>query len=167
LDHVALAPTAPIVVAGQSFACALDATGHAQCWGNNDYGSLGRLEHAAFVDPLPAPLYGAASALVFTQLWAGVSSNTVCGSSGADLWCWGNDGGGQAAQDPTVAGDAVYAARITAIDGPQDASCSQTECCAVDRNGVVRCWGGNLFGQLGRGTASAYEWEPAAVCDAE
>lgn len=85
----ALAPWGPIdgalsdIVVGYAHACALDVDGHAQCWGSNTLGQLGRGDFTE--GPGAAPVLG-------DKVWRsiGVDGTTTCGvSEEGYLYCWG------------------------------------------------------------------------------
>jgi alpha-tubulin suppressor-like RCC1 family protein len=76
--------------AGFYHTCGLTTDGDAYCWGDNLYGQLG-IDFTAQNSPVPVLVRGG---LTFTTLNAGSGHN--CGITlGRELYCWGNNGGGQ------------------------------------------------------------------------
>lgn len=170
LDLVTLRAGMPATDAfsgGNAHACALDADSHVQCWGYNDYDSLGRHVFTVVDEPVPAPLFGPASLVAFDALFVGTSATNGCAIEHGTgrVYCWGGNASGQLARDPAM-GDGLDAAAIDALPPIAQGACGQEHCCAVDDNQQVWCWGGNLLGDLGRGFASAFEWHPAVACAA-
>src|SRR5262249_358718 len=77
------------VVAGFGHTCALDATGRAFCWGDNNNGQLGTGNFASVNSPTPV-----AGGLIFTQLAAG--DGVTCGVTvNQAAYCWGANYAGQ------------------------------------------------------------------------
>ena len=138
------------LVSGSTHSCALDATGHARCWGSDYYHQL----------DLPDGEYDA--------LWAG-ASNTCAHASGGGLVCVGNWQGGvnQPPVERAVAVD-VGGLDLCWLDVSGNHTCigvqGQTlsppsltpwtqldvgllHGCAVEDAGAVACWGYDLFGE--------------------
>jgi serine/threonine protein kinase/alpha-tubulin suppressor-like RCC1 family protein len=133
----------PTVAAGGRHSCALDASGHAACWGANDLGQLGDGSHEDHTGAVVV-----AGDLTFAQLSAGASH--TCGvTRDGDAYCWGNNDRGQL-------GDATNLQRDTPIRvgaaGPFKAiRAGFGHSCALSRAGTISCWGSNAYGQLGTG----------------
>lgn len=138
------------VTAGFVHTCALDASGAAFCWGNNDYSQLGAATsekcggRPCSSDPVPVR-----GALRFTTLAAGWVHNCGLDADGR-IWCWGGgsveregylgDGSLRRSADPVrVASDSLFAS-VTIGDGHS---------CALTASGQAYCWGENDHGQLG------------------
>lgn len=116
------------------------------CWGANTKGQVGDGTTTKRLTPGPNALTGA------TSLATGVD-HTCAVRQGSGL-CWGGNYNGQlgigsTSSNPTttprVVGGLVNAATITA--GGQHT-------CALKRDGLMACWGGNGSGQLGNGTTT-------------
>jgi alpha-tubulin suppressor-like RCC1 family protein len=147
-----------LVTGGQYHSCGVTLAGVGYCWGNNVDGRLGNGGGLATV--LPAPV---STPVTFQALQAGRLHS--CGVDLAQhVWCWGYDGDGEAGvpgfqpgsvvDDPTVVvGDP--AVRTVATGGQHT--------CAVTVGGAVVCWGYNVAGQLGDGTAGPSRANPVAV----
>jgi alpha-tubulin suppressor-like RCC1 family protein/subtilisin family serine protease len=137
----------------------------AYCWGHNGPGRLGITStddrgvtvstcpspSAQLVGEclVPAPVLGG---LQFRSLAAGW--NHTCGLtvSGA-AYCWGQNGHGAVGVDSAGTGD--FDQPIAVEDGRtyHSITAGQVHSCALTAAGSVDCWGGNLHGQLGDGTA--------------
>jgi alpha-tubulin suppressor-like RCC1 family protein len=148
------------VVAGSYSNCAISSTGGVKCWGNNEYGGLG---DGTAGDGLEATLdnYSTLATSV-----VGLDSGVAAVTAGA--WhtcallaiggakCWGLNFQGQLGTG-TTSPDPPYGAST-----PQDVvgfsgDVASVEAgglftCALTTGGGVKCWGLNLYGQLGDGT---------------
>jgi alpha-tubulin suppressor-like RCC1 family protein len=163
IPSLTLDATNPVMAGGSAMGCALDSTHHVRCWGRNDREALGQNLGSPDAVPTPALLYGPARTVAFDALVGGVTTLTTCGVSGTDLWCWGDNGAGQAALDPALV-DVAPATRVMGLPPVREGACAQQQCCAVDTNHRLWCWGANAWGQLGRGTLSTREFVPGPVC---
>jgi alpha-tubulin suppressor-like RCC1 family protein len=150
------ASSTPVAVAGIANAvsisggglhtCALLTGGAIECWGSNYYGQLG--DGTTTARSTPAAVSGIANAV-------SVSSGTfhTCAAlSDGKVECWGYSlygrlGNGQSgwtliSSTPVAANGIVNAVA---------ASAGSDSSCAVLSDGTVKCWGGNLYDQLGNG----------------
>jgi alpha-tubulin suppressor-like RCC1 family protein len=133
------------VSAGGSHTCAIVSGAALKCWGWNAYGQLG--DSTPTDRNLPADVKWLAGTAAFAA--AGYDYTCAIMRAG-NLRCWGNNEFGQL-------GDGTAAVHHTPIDvlglekrviflagGPYHA-------CAVVSDGALKCWGNNLYGQLGHG----------------
>jgi alpha-tubulin suppressor-like RCC1 family protein len=144
------APTEPTggmrmsqIDAGYLHTCGLDLNGHAFCWGNNDFGTLGdgsrtQRERAT----------AASGNFTFTQLDAGAAHNCALAANGSAR-CWGHNDEGQL-------GDATFSDRSTPTPLAGNLtfvriSAGHAHSCGVTSNGAAYCWGDDSRGQLGNG----------------
>lgn len=151
------------VTAGKFHSCLALYDGRVRCWGANFDGELG-LGHTKTIDTPTAEAW-----IQFvdgvTQIESagdrGSSFNCVLSAEG-DVRCWGSNNAGQlgfghtasiGARNNRVGGHGhgsvqlgAVASRVT-VGGAQFGS----HACALLEGGVIRCWGGNKFGQLGLG----------------
>jgi alpha-tubulin suppressor-like RCC1 family protein len=115
-----------MVVAGSSHACAILGDGTLKCWGGNFYGALG----------LEQP--------------AGDSGSLGTRGDGSDGGAMGDElpsvklGTGRTAIDVTVGGDILTS---TELSGARPFTC------AVLDDYTLKCWGYNVYGELGRANA--------------
>jgi alpha-tubulin suppressor-like RCC1 family protein len=137
------------ITAGQFHACALIADGGARCWGLNGDGELGN----GSVDPTPAPvpvrdLSGAS--------WIDAGNNHTCAVvAGGAGRCWGSN------QDRTLgnglgpgAPDVLIPAAVSGLTNATQISAGASHTCSRISDGSARCWGSDLWGQLGNGTGA-------------
>jgi len=133
------------VAVGQGHSCALLAGGTVRCWGAGGFGQLGSGGFQGRA--IPEDVSGLADAIALT---AGRFHACALRAVGAVV-CWGNNQDGQLGSGST--GDA--ASVPTTVAGLSDAiaiAAGDQHTCALRRAGSVVCWGGNAFGQLGRGS---------------
>lgn len=136
------------VAAGVEHTCALQA-GALLCWGSNDRGQLGT-GGGGSTTPQTVALPGA------SRLGLGDrhSCALAAGPSGPVLWCWGDNGSGQAGGGANNL--------LTPTELPLDAAVQPTllsagrahTCVAGPSVGSMRCLGANGSGQLGAGSGS-------------
>lgn len=135
------------IEAGYSHSCAVQ-NGGAFCWGENTDGQLGDSTNTDSLTPVAV-----------TGLAAGVSEVSAGGSTSCALLangsvvCWGANTTGQLGDGTMVASSNVpvvaVAANATAVASAVGLTPGHS--CAIV-NGAAKCWGLNLFGQLGDGT---------------
>ena len=89
-------------------------------------------------------------------------SHTCALLSGGKVKCWGDNGFGQLALDPTT-GDRVKPVAVSGLSGAAAVAAGYSHTCALESGGKVKCWGYNWDGQLGDGTTIDYRVKPVAV----
>ncbi len=144
------------VKSGDNHSCALTSTGQVYCWGDHTYGQAG----TCVASNVPQLIAGLSN---ITKLE--LKNNTSCAIDNAGLvYCWGSNGEGQFGNGqiqtpcqstplPAVNGEAVSKLAMGQAHG-----------CALMTSGAVKCWGSDLLGQLGNGSASnARSLVPVAI----
>ena len=139
------------VVNGIAHTCGLTGGGAAYCWGRNRWGQLGSSQNIGTTDPNPAPV-GVQGGLAFTRLTAGL--DYTCGLTGAGAaYCWGSnivgELGSTANSGEFIANPSPVQVASTQAFVALEAGSSHT--CGLTAEGVVYCWGYNLWGQVGGG----------------
>jgi alpha-tubulin suppressor-like RCC1 family protein len=129
---------------GPDSVCGITQEQRAYCWGNNAHGQLG--DGTTDRKSVPTPVSGD---LLVNEIWVG-GGHTCARTVLALAYCWGTGGllgtgnnTGSLTPLP-VSGGLVFA---TLTVGAQH-SCGRT-----DDTDELYCWGENMFGQLGDGTA--------------
>jgi alpha-tubulin suppressor-like RCC1 family protein len=151
LDHQRVLPLGVVglgsgvaaISAGRYHTCAVTRSGAALCWGNNAYGQLGTGDER--MRTTPAPVSGLGRGV--HALSAGFQHTCALMDTGS-VRCWGlyhvgSPQGGDARQSRTPVAVPGLLSGVTAIAAGRDHTCVLTT------QGGVRCWGSNLYGQLG------------------
>ena len=142
-----LDPVATQVSAGNSHSCALTAAGGVKCWGNNSSGQLG--DGTTTQRLVAVNAVGLESGVV--QVAAGLGPHACALTTNGVVKCWGANAWGQL-------GDGTTSGRLTAVETVglggvvATLSAGAYHTCALTTEGGVKCWGNNVYGQLGDGT---------------
>jgi alpha-tubulin suppressor-like RCC1 family protein len=134
---------------GQEHTCAQTSTGGMFCWGKNNNGRLG---DGTFTDKTsPVQVSGMASGVSTI----GTGGEHSCATVNNVLKCWGNNSNGQLG-DGTTGGHASPTDVSGAGGGATTVSGGSDHTCAVLPDGSLKCWGFNLYGQLGNSESGIY-----------
>jgi hypothetical protein len=142
---------------GAGFACAI-AGGAASCWGEDVYGSLGRVgpTNACACDSTPAII---ASLPSLDALFTNGGTRLVCARAiGGDVYCWGELNG----QCWPPRDHCEVPALVPELHGMRAMTSSLLTACAILADGTVACFGSNLNDQLGRQGSGAIT--PERIC---
>ena len=147
------------VSAGGEHTCALTRTGEIHCWGRNVYGQLGAGRSEASLS-LPTRV---AADVMFEDVCAGDSHSCAIATDGS-VHCWGQNDDGQLGLGADRAAKSTPV-RVAALAQATHRSiaCGNFHTCALATTGVISCWGGNQFGNLGRGGGLADDADPAPI----
>ncbi len=142
--------------------CALLEGGGLRCWGRNDKGQLGYGhtenigddEDPDAVGTVPLMPQGVPDGTPVIDLALGEGHSCVL-YEGGDVLCWGDNFYGQIGQGTTTTiGDNETLATLFPISLGGDATglaLGKHHSCATLEGGELKCWGRNLYGQLGNG----------------
>jgi alpha-tubulin suppressor-like RCC1 family protein len=142
------------VTAGDSFACALAATGAAYCWGYDREGNLG--DGRTRNSDVPVAV-SRAPGVVFSELSAGTDHSCALTPDGS-AHCWGYNQYGELGNHSTAqsavptavdTGGVLSGVRLTGI------AAGGYFTCALSAAGAGYCWGYDNNGELGNDAASA------------
>lgn len=150
-----LSGVAEVVVTGDH-TCARTIAGAVRCWGNNREGTLGNGTFGGWT-ATPANAVGLSTGV--TRLAGAGYGHTTCAIKDGEVYCWGihyaegNLGFPQGGTVCSSTGCAPTPTRIAGLTGAIDLAIGERVGCVSITGGTVRCWGSNLFGQLGRGVS--------------
>ena len=136
------------IAAGAYHTCALVTGGAVKCWGQNYNGQLGNGTMNQTANPTPVAVSGLSSGVSAIAL-GGYDSCAL--TTGGGMKCWGMNGFGQL-------GDNTTTDRTTPVDvsgltsGVSAIAPGYDHTCALTTGGGVKCWGNNVYGQVGDGT---------------
>lgn len=138
------------VTAGAAHSCAITVAGALKCWGRNNHGQVG---NGTLEDQfVPVQVKNLESGVVAAE--AGADHTCALLNSGA-VWCWGDNSKGQLGDGTNVS--RLKPALVASIGGFAVSLASGTghTCALLSPARISRCWGENLYGQLGDGTTSS------------
>ncbi|MFH1434664.1 MAG: hypothetical protein ABIJ56_03005 [Pseudomonadota bacterium] len=133
------------VSAGNMHSCGVLA-GAAKCWGRNNMGQLGNGTTTDSAEPVDVT---GLSSGVTAAATGGLHSCAILDT--ALVRCWGKNDQGQL-------GDGTIVDKTTPVEawglhpGVTELDTGDAHSCALITTGGVRCWGDNVYGQLGDGT---------------
>jgi len=133
--------------------CALMTGGGAKCWGNNGNGRLGDGTTIQRLTPVDVRVSVGGPPLSGVMIISAGLTHTCAVTTGGGAKCWGSNGFGRL-------GDGTTTQRLTPVDvsgltsGVGAITASGNHTCAATTGGVVKCWGYNLYGQVGDGTTT-------------
>jgi alpha-tubulin suppressor-like RCC1 family protein len=125
--------------------CAIRQDGTLFCWGRNDEGRLG----IGTTTTTPTPT--AVSGITVTDAHGGGEHSCGLLTDGS-VRCWGWNDFGQLGNGAGMGSVSTPAPPATGISGATWVGTGAEFSCALVPGGVVRCWGRNVYGQLGDGT---------------
>jgi alpha-tubulin suppressor-like RCC1 family protein len=131
--------------------CAVDTTGAAYCWGQNDHGQLGDASSADSSVPVAVDASGALAGKALTQITAGAFDTCALDVSGA-AYCWGYDSYGELGNGSTTSSSVPVAVDTGGLlEGKviTQIYAGVWHTCALDAAGAAYCWGANASGELG------------------
>ena len=133
------------IAGGEDHTCALTADGGVKCWGSNGSGQLG--DGTTFIHLVPVGVSGMASGV---KAIATGDEHTCAVLAGGGMKCWGENRYGQLG-DGTTANRRVPVEVSGFSSGGQAVAPGREHTCALTSNGRAKCWGRDLYGQLGIG----------------
>ena len=134
--------------------CALTQDGNVACWGGNDYGQLGDGTTTNSSVPI-AVTAGVLAGKTITRIAIGAWHSCALTSDGVVV-CWGYNYDGQLGDGTTTNRSVPVAVTGGALAGKivTHFATGSVHSCALTSDGVVACWGANVYGTLGDGTTN-------------
>lgn len=157
VDVVGLSSGVISVNSGVYHTCALTSSGGVKCWGLNNSGQLG--DGTVTNRSVPVNVIGLSSGVKAVSV--GMYHSCALTNSGV-VKCWGQNASGQL-------GDGTITTRVNPVDvvglgsGVISLSVGELHTCAVTSAGAAKCWGRNLYGELGNGTHPVGSITPVGV----
>ncbi|KTC68333.1 hypothetical protein Lbir_2935 [Legionella birminghamensis] len=156
LDVQTLSSGVAAFAAGLNHTCALLATGSVKCWGDNSHGQLGSTINSGSSNPNNSPLDVQTLNSGVVAIIAGYYHTCALLNTGA-VKCWGDNFYGQL-------GSTTNSGTANPNNSPLDVQTLSSgvvaitaggyHTCALLNTGAVKCWGRNIYGQLGSTTNS-------------
>lgn len=137
-----------IALAASSFhTCALMRSGSVKCWGVNEHGELGDGTKTNRLTPVAVKGLRNVVAIASPSSY----SHTCALTEGGGAFCWGMNTHGQLGDGTTT--DRTKPVPVQGLSRNVKAIApGGLHTCALLSSGAVRCWGYNLYGQLGDGS---------------
>lgn len=137
------------LAAGNDHSCAM-VNGATYCWGRNVVGQLGdgttdNRKSPVAVWKLP---YGA---IYLAGGWGHTCGAINGGDHATDIYCWGFNASGQVG-DGTNTQRLLYVRTLIGTSQTVSLTAGSSHTCSVNGAGVMYCWGGNSYGELGDNT---------------
>ena len=157
VDVAGLSSGVKAIAAGLSHTCALTANGGLKCWGENGNGQIG--DGTTNTRYTPVDVAGLTTGL--TAIAAG-DAHTCALAGGGAIKCWGWNASGQLGTGTIT--EWLFPVDVSGLSSGMAAlSTGVWHTCALTGSGVAKCWGRNLWGQLGDGTFSGNQLTPVDV----
>ncbi len=135
------------VAPGLTHTCATRTDGTAWCWGFNSQGELGDGTTTQRLRPVQV-----AGASGWTAVSAG--STHTCGLRGDGVaWCWGSEGFGKLGNDKHGRRFSATPVKVHSNAHWVSLNAGDEHSCAIREDHSAWCWGSNVNGQLGIGSA--------------
>lgn len=157
LPNINLGGIAKQISGYSSHMCALIDTGDVKCWGYNGYGQLG-YGHKNNIGDDEEPVAAGSVPLGEKAVQLSLGSYHTCAilESGS-LRCWGYGYDGQLGLGNIgdiggVANKSILSVSPIILNSiPTQVAAGNVHTCALFENKKIKCWGNNIFGQLGLG----------------
>lgn len=134
------------IAAGGDHTCAIATAGAVKCWGHNSYGELG--DGLTANSSRPVDVVGLASG---TRTISTYTSDTCAVTDTGAAECWGRNTYGELGDGTTI--DRHTPVGVVGLgSGVKATSTGAYHTCALTTAGAVKCWGYNIYGELGDGT---------------
>ena len=147
--RISFAQKVTSVTVGYDFSCALLNDGTVQCWGINGNGQLGDGTTVNHFSPAPTLPLGQAATSIGAAAWSACAL-----LADGTVKCWGINFFGQLGDGTTTNHSSPTATVALGQTAESISVGGDYTTCALLNDGSVKCWGNNLYGQLGDGTTT-------------
>jgi len=138
-----------------SASCAITSAGNVYCWGNLTWlVNNGKTLTSPYAVPITLDGTTQLAGVEQVAVHGIYACAIVQGASSKELWCWGDNRGGQLGTGDTTARQ--YPTKVVSLSGPSkilttdDAVDGEGSTCVLDGTNV-RCWGNSVAGEVGTG----------------
>ncbi len=132
--------------------CGRYSGGSLNCWGSNDTGQLGNGTLTTSGYPISVSTVSNVTSLASgPQHNCAVMQNSSTTLTGK-IMCWGSNGSGRLGDNSSTSSTTpvyVQVSPAVALTNAVSVSTGKDHTCALMANGGIKCWGENIFGQLG------------------
>lgn len=136
------------IVTGEYHTCAPTGAGQTWCWGLNSNGQVG--DNTTTSRRVPTAVQQPAGV---TFLVLSADYRHTCGlTTPGQMWCWGRNNFGQLGDNSTTSRRVPVAVQQSALTFTGLAT-GREHTCGLTSGGFAYCWGSNVSGELGDGTA--------------
>jgi alpha-tubulin suppressor-like RCC1 family protein len=136
---------------GWKHTCAVKTDGSLWCWGYNGYGQVG-----VPIVVWPWSINVTSPVQIISSGTSAVSAgyyHTCAVKTDGSLWCWGDNDYGQLGNGTSGVFPSIFTPVQIMSSGVKAVSLGGLHTCAIKQDGSLWCWGGNDYGQLGKGSS--------------
>lgn len=145
------------ISAGGAHTCGVTTSGAGYCWGWNTDGQLGDGTMNGSLSPVAV-----VGGLTFKAIAAGGLFSCGLTTEGV-AYCWGDNLTEQLGQPRAQQGDSSVPVAVNTILRFEWLQAGNGHTCGKAMDGILYCWGANVFGQLGIGTFSLSVDHPVPI----
>lgn len=144
------------IAVGGNHSCALLADNHIKCWGASPFGQLGNGLAQDSTKPVQVLVEPDGMEGTVHNITAGWEH--TCAGVDTGFWCWGSNSTGELGNDnaPVASSLPVNVRRFQDEVGA-GIFAGENNTCAFTTAGAAKCWGNNVYGQLGVGNTTTSE----------
>ncbi|MBI4700441.1 MAG: hypothetical protein HY744_04610, partial [Deltaproteobacteria bacterium] len=153
-----LGDTVSLAATGSQHNCALRADGTVWCWGANAKGQLGDGTTSPSSVPVKVKVLAPTVEQLFVAVATGQQHSCAVTAGHGQVYCWGWNAYGQLGDgtkiDRLQPVQVLEAPGLAPLQGAVMVQAGGGHTCALLSNGGVKCWGVNIYGQLGDGSVN-------------
>ena len=143
------------ISAGKYHTCAV-VSGSVYCWGQNDYAQLGNNSTNDSSTPVEVRTGTNTYLANITQVGSGGGHSCALRTDNT-VWCWGRNAFGEVGDNTTNQRQMAVQVHISAntnLTNAVEIAIGTNHSCARLSDGTARCWGYNLYGEVGDNTTA-------------